>query len=319
MNLQEDINRIKQVMGINENRNLFFIRRQHEFLEDVLNSFDWAEVQESNTFEEYVEDILRHALDAFFGYNNILVTNEEIAELLPIALQILRSKERLYNQIKGYWNRQLDSRIDESDYALPIKRRLGRLNNDIRSQYSDLAASRFDNFDHFLRRVVHDTTRHIAMDFFDSEDFDDMSKMMDDFEPKMLNYIKTNKEIYDDIHNYFFSEGGWGDPESSSFEKVNRLNESKEMLFIKRRMHILDDYIEHAYDWLSPRAFDDFDHFLKRVVFSATRDFVHDELGGEYQDQLKLRDKLEPQIFEYIKNNEGIYNDIYDHYISNIG
>ena len=306
-------------MGINENRNLFFIRRQHEFLEDVLNSFDWAEVQESNTFEEYVEDILRHALDAFFGYNNILVTNEEIAELLPIALQILRSKERLYNQIKGYWNRQLDSRIDESDYALPIKRRLGRLNNDIRSQYSDLAASRFDNFDHFLRRVVHDTTRHIAMDFFDSEDFDDMSKMMDDFEPKMLNYIKTNKEIYDDIHNYFFSEGGWGDPESSSFEKVNRLNESKEMLFIKRRMHILDDYIEHAYDWLSPRAFDDFDHFLKRVVFSATRDFVHDELGGEYQDQLKLRDKLEPQIFEYIKNNEGIYNDIYDHYISNIG
>jgi hypothetical protein len=306
-------------MGINENRNLFFIRRQHEFLEDVLNSFDWAEVQESNTFEEYVEDILRHALDAFFGYNNILVTNEEIAELLPIALQILRSKERLYNQIKGYWNRQLDSRIDESDYALPIKRRLGRLNNDIRSQYSDLAASRFDNFDHFLRRVVHDTTRHIAMDFFDSEDFDDMSKMMDDFEPKMLNYIKTNKEIYDEIHDYFFREGGWGDPESSSFEKVNRLNESNEIVFVKRRLDVLYDYIEHSYDWLSPRAFDDFDHFLRRVVFSATRDFVHDEIGGEYHGQLELRDKLEPQIFEYIKNNEGIYNDIYDHYISNIG
>jgi hypothetical protein len=306
-------------MGINENHNLFFIRRQHEFLEDVLNSFDWVEVQESNTFEEYVEDILRNALDAFFGYNNILVTNEEIAELLPIALQILRSKERLYNQIKGYWNRQLDSRIDESDYALPIKRRLGRLNNDIRSQYSDLAASRFDNFDHFLRRVVHDTTRHIAMDFYDSEDFDDMSKMLDDFEPKMLNYIKTNKEMYDEIHNYFFSEGGWGDPESSSFEKVNRLNESNEIVFVKRRLDVLYDYIEHSYDWLSPRAFDDFDHFLRRVVFSATRDFVHDEIGGEYHGQLELRDKLEPQIFEYIKNNKGIYNDIYDHYISNIG
>jgi hypothetical protein len=157
------------------------------------------------------------------------------------------------------------------------------------------------------------------MDLFDSEDFDDMSKMMDDFEPKMLNYIKTNKEMYDEIHNYFFSEGGWGDPESSSFEKVNRLNESNEIVFVKRRLDVLYDYIEHSYDWLSPRAFDDFDHFLRRVVFSATRDFVHDEIGGEYHGQLELRDKLEPQIFEYIKNNEGIYNDIYDHYISNIG
>jgi hypothetical protein len=320
MNLQEDINRIKQVMGINENHNHFFIRRQDEFREDILNSFDWMDVDESDSVEEYVEDILRHAIDAFFGYNNILVTSEEIDELLPIALRILRNDVRLSKEIKGYWYRNNStSRIDEADYALPIKRRLGRLIKHIRSQYSNLAADRFDNFDHFLRRLAHDTTMHIAMDHFDSEDFDDMSKMMDDFEPKMLNYIKTNKEIYDEIHDYFFSEGGWGDPESSSFEKVNKLNESNEIAFVKRRLDTLYDYIEHSYDWLSPRAFDDFDHFLKRVVFSATRDFVHDEMGGEYRGQLELRDKLEPQIFEYIKNNEGIYNDIYDHYISNIG
>ena len=110
MNLQEDINRIKEVMGINENRNLFFIRRQDEFLEDVLNSFDWVEAQESNTFEEYVEDILRHSIDSLFGYNNILVTSEEIAELLPTALKILRSKDQLYKQIKGYWYRSTDNK-----------------------------------------------------------------------------------------------------------------------------------------------------------------------------------------------------------------
>jgi hypothetical protein len=319
MNLQEDINRIKEVMGINENRNTFFIRRQDEFLEDVLNSFDWMDVKEFISFEEYVEDILRHSIDSFFGYNNILVTNEEIDELIPVAFQILRGKEKLYKQIQGYWYRNLSSRIDESDYALPIKRRLGRLNNDIRSQYSDLAASRFDNFDHFLRRLVHDTTMYIAMDFFTPEDSDDMSKMMDDFEPKMLNYIKTNKEMYDEIHNYFFSEGGWGDPNESSFEKVNGLNESNEMLPIKRRMDALLDYIEASYDWLSPRRFKSFDDFLKRVVFSAARDFVAEEIGGEYDQQLDIREKLEPQILEFIKRNEGIYNDIYDHYISNIG
>jgi len=307
-------------MGINENRNTFFIRRQEEFIDDIINSFEWIDVEEtdSDSFEEYVEEILMHAIDSFFGHNDILVTSEEIDELLPIALRILRNDERLFKEIKGYWYRNNStSRIDESDYALPIKRRLGRLNNDIRSQYSDLAASRFDNFDHFLRRVVHDTTRHIAMDFFDSEDFDDMSKMMDDFEPKMLNYINTNKEMYDEIHNYFFSEGGWGDPNETSFEKVNGLNESKEINRVKRRMDALIDYVEASYDWLSPRAYDNFNDFLKRVVFSATRDFVHDEIGGEYEEQLKIREELEPMILELIKKH-SIYDEIYDHYISNI-
>jgi adenylate kinase family enzyme len=318
MNLQEDINRIKEVMGINENRNTFFIRRQDEFLEDVLNSFDWVEAEESDSFEEYIEDILRHSIDSFFGYNNILMTNEEISELLPVALKILRNnREGLFKEMKGYWYRHQSSRIDESDYALPIKRRLGRLIKHIRSEYGDLAASRFKNFDEFLTRVAFDTTRAIAMNLFDSEDFDDMAKMMDDFEPKVLNYIKTNKEMYDEIHNYFFSEGGWGDPNESSFEKVNRLNESNEINRVKRRMDALLDYIEHSYDWLSPRAFTDFDDFLKRVVFSAARDFVVDEIGGKYKDQLKIREELEPMILELIKRH-SIYDEIYDHYISNI-
>jgi hypothetical protein len=206
MNLQEDIYRITQVMGINENRNHFFIRRQEEFREDVLNSFDWMDVDESDSVEEYVEDILRHAIDSFFGYNNILVTSEEIDELLPLALKILRSEERLFKEIKGYWYR----------------------NN-----------------------------------------------------------------------------------------STSRIDEANEMLLIKRRMNALIDYIEHSYDWLSPRRFNNFDDFLQRVVFSAARDFVHDEIGGEYDKQLDIREKLEPQILEFIKKHP-IHDDIYDHYISNI-
>jgi hypothetical protein len=319
MNLQEDINRIKEVMGINENRNHFFIRRQDEFIEDIINSFEWMDIEDtdSDSFEEYVEEVLRHAIDSFFQHNDVLVTTEEIDELLPLALKILRNEERLFKRIKRNYINYMVTRIDESNHTLPIKRRLGRIIKYIRSQYSNLAASRFDNFDHFLRRLAFDTTRDIAMDLFDSENFDDMSKMMDDFEPKMLNYIKTNKEMYDEIHNYFFSEGGWGDPNESSFEKVNGLNESKELLLVKRRMDALLDYIEQSYDWLSPRTFTDFEHFLKRVVFSAARDFVHDEIGGEYEEQLNIREELEPMILELVKKLP-IYDDIYDHYISNI-
>jgi hypothetical protein len=334
MNLQENIERIKEVMGINENRNHFFIRRQDEFIEDINNSFEWMDIEDtdSDSFEEYVEEVLRHAIDSFFQHNDILVTNEEIDELLPLALKILRNDERLFKRIKRNYINNITlmtltnnitniintPRIDEANHTLPIKRRLGRIIKYIRSQYSNLAASRFDNFDQFLRRLAFDTTRDIAMDLFDSEDFDDMSKMMDDFEPKMLNYIKTNKEMYDEIHNYFFSEGGFGDPNESSFEKVNGLNESKELLLVKRRMDALLDYIEQSYDWLSPRRFDNFEHFLKRVVFSAARDFVADEIGGEYEEQLNIREELEPMILELVKKLP-IYDEIYDHYISNIG
>jgi hypothetical protein len=334
MNLQENIERIKEVMGINENRNHFIIRRQDEFIEDIINSFEWMDIEDtdSDSFEEYVEEVLRHAIDSFFQHNDILVTSEEQDELLPLALKILRNDERLFKRIKRNYINNITlmtltnnikniintPRIDEANHTLPIKRRLGRIIKYIRSQYSNLAASRFDNIDQFLRRLAFDTTRDIAMNLFDSEDFDDMSKMMDDFEPKMLNYIKTNKEMYDEIHNYFFSEGGWGDPDESSFENVNRINESKEMLLVKRRMDALLDYIEASYDWLSPRRFDNFEHFLKRVVFSAARDFVADEIGGEYEEQLNIREKLEPQILEFIKNHP-IYDDIYDHYISNTG
>jgi hypothetical protein len=306
-------------MGINENRNHFFIRRQEEFLDDILNSFDWMDVSDSDSFEEYIEDLLMRAIDDLFHHNDILVTSEEIDKLLPLAFLVLNNNDRLFNKIKrNYYAKNSDTRIDEANHTLPIKRRLGRIIKYIRSQYSNLAADRFDNFDHFLRRLAHDTTMHIVMDLFDSEDFDDMSKMMDDFEPKMLNYIKTNKEMYDEIHNYFFSEGGFGDPNESSFEKVNGLNESKELLLVKRRMDALLDYIEQSYDWLSPRRFDNFEHFLKRVVFSAARDFVADEIGGEYDQQLDIREKLEPQILELVKNHP-IYDDIYDHYISNTG
>lgn len=86
---------------------------------------------------------------------------------------------------------------------------------------------------------------------------------------------------------------------------------------IKRRTEALLSHIIDSYDHLSPKRFDDFDSFLKRVVFSATRNFVGDEIGGDYDKQLKLRDELEPKVLEFIKNH-SIYDEIYDHYISNI-
>ncbi len=205
MNLHEDINRIKEVMGINESRDMFFRRRQKEFIDTLLHSFEWIEVEEADSFEEYLQYVLMHAIDGFFDYNNILIKDDEMQELLPKALQILQNEHWLLKKIK----------------------------------------------------------RH----YYSSED--------------------------------------------------SSINESKEILRVKRRMDALLDYIEASYDWLSPRRFNNFDDFLERVIFSATRDFVADEIGGKHEEQLKISEELEPMIMDLVKNH-SIYDEIYDHYISNI-
>ena len=112
MNLSEDINRIKEVMGINESRDTFFKRRQNEFLDVLLNSFEWMDefIEEMDSFEEYLKLILRHSIDGFFEYNNTLATSEEIDELLPLALQLLRNDKRLFRKIKeNYYSQKSDT------------------------------------------------------------------------------------------------------------------------------------------------------------------------------------------------------------------
>jgi len=213
MNLREDINRIKEVMGINESRDMFFKRRQDEFLDVLLTSFEWMDefIEDIDSFEDYLKLVLRHSIDGFFEFNDILVKRDEIEELLPFAFVSLRNDKRLFRKIKEHYDSKKYPTRDESE----------------------------------------------------------------------------------------------------------DINESKELLLVKRRMDALLDYIEASYDWLSPRRFNNFDDFLERVIFSATRDFVADEIGGEHEEQLKISEVLEPKIMELVKNH-SIYDEIYDHYISNI-
>ena len=297
--------------AITESRDMFFRRRQEEFLEDVLNSFDWMDVEESDSVEEYVEDILRHSIDSFFGYNNILVTSEEIAELLPPALKILRSKEQLYKQIKGYWYRnnstsRIDETITESKDRFLMRREL-EFNKYVNNHFGNVNPQRFDSFEDYLKYVL----RYAIMIFFTNvADEGDLKRdEMEELIPIALHHLENNRDLYNEIKKEFFKE----------INSEQRMNESKEIAFIKRRMDALLDYIEHSYDWLSPRRFNNFDEFLKRVVYSATRDFVADhryEIGGEYEDQLKFREDLEPIVLEFIKDHP-IYDEIYDHFISN--
>ena len=309
MNLREDIERIKEVMGINESRDVFFKRRQDEFLDVLFTSFEWMDefIEEMDSFEDYLKLILRHSIDAFFEFNDILVTSDVINELLPLALKTLRGDERLFKKVKEhYYSKKPDTTITESIDRFLTRREL-EFNKYIRNHFGNVNPRKFDTFENYLDYVL----QYAIMIFFSNvTDHRDLKrKDMEELEPIALHHLKQDQDLYDKIKNEYFKE----------IRSEQRMNESKEIAFIKRRMDTLLDYIEASYDWISPRRFNNFDEFLKRVVFSATRDFVADhryEMGGEYEDQLKSREDLEPIILEFIKNHP-IYDEIYDHFIAN--
>jgi hypothetical protein len=309
MNLREDIERIKEVMGINESRDIFFKRRQNEFLDVLVTSFEWMDefIEEMGSFEDYLKLILRHSIDAFFEFNDILVTSEEINELLPIAFKTLRDDGRLFRKVKEhYYSKTPDTTVTESIDRFLTRRGL-EFNKYIRNHFGNVNPRKFDTFENYLDYVL----QYAIMIFFSNvTDHSDLKrKDMEELAPIALHHLKQDQDLYDKIKNEYFKE----------ISSEQRMNESKEIAFIKRRMDALLDYIEASYDWLSPRRFNNFDEFLKRVVYSATRDFVADhryEIGGEYEDQLKFREDLEPIVLEFIKDH-SIYDEIYDHFISN--
>lgn len=256
MNLREDINRIKEVMGINESRDMFFRRRRDEFLDVLLTSFEWMDefIDEMDSFEVYLDLILIRSIDGLFEFNDILVKGDDIEELLPLALSFLRNDERLFRKIKDhYYSKKSDTTITESNGRFLMRRGL-EFNNYIFDYFGNVNPQRFDSFKDYLKKEI-------------------------------------NTE--------------------------QRMNESRELLLVKRRMDALLDYVEVSYDFLSPSRFKNFDDFLERVIFSATRDFVTDKIGGEHEEQLKIREELEPMIMELVKKHP-IYDEIYDHYISNL-
>jgi len=315
MNLREDIERIKEVMGINESRDMFFKRRQNEFLDVLLTSYEWMDefIDEMDSFEDYLKLILRHSIDGFFEFNDILVRGDEIEELLPYALLSLRNDERLFRKIKDhYYSNKSSARytesVNESDVHgineirdLFLRRRRKEFIDAILQSYEWIDVGEAGSFQEYLEEVL----MHAIDGLFDYNNLlvrhDEMTELL----PKALRILQDDEWLFKKIKYHYYSA------EDSS------MNESKEIIRVKRRMDALLDYIEASYDWLSPRRFKNFDDFLGRVVFSATRDFVADEIGGEHEEQFKIIEDLEPMIMELVKKH-SIYDEIYDHYISNI-
>jgi hypothetical protein len=98
--------------------------------------------------------------------------------------------------------------------------------------------------------------------------------------------------------------------EIDRIKSIMRLNENDALLFLKRRMDLLDKYIRSTYEWLNPRAFSSLDEYIDRVIFAASRDMMADNTNLDYQIQLEIREKIKPILKDYIMDNKELYDEI---------
>jgi len=86
--------------------------------------------------------------------------------------------------------------------------------------------------------------------------------------------------------------------EIDRIKSIMRLNENDALLFLKRRMDLLDKYIRSTYE------------YVNRVIFAASRDMIADNTNLDYQIQLEIREKIKPILKDYIMDNKELYDDI---------
>jgi len=85
---------------------------------------------------------------------------------------------------------------------------------------------------------------------------------------------------------------------------------------LKIRRNVSDElpkYITSTFKWLNPKAFNNFDEFLERVIFSTTRDY-----SGDFVDSSEDYEKVIPQVETIVRDvvMDRYYDDILDYYNS---
>lgn len=85
-------------------------------------------------------------------------------------------------------------------------------------------------------------------------------------------------------------------------------------LELRRNLNVLPKYIRATYNWLNPKAFENFDDFLDRVVFSTTRDYVGEYIGQNTQNYDGMRKIFLPLVRNVVMNE--FHDEILDYYNS---
>jgi predicted RNA-binding protein len=308
MNLQEDINRIKEVMGlpnrvINEaSMNPYLLRRIPEFVRAIENVADAIYVRSDRDFSE---SDFRNFLDrAIFGSIRDVIehydlTHEELGKLEIILSRIIYGDKYLLQRIKQIYISKLDlESLNEEEVPISIKRRFPKLINSVLEAASYYNPNKYTaTFEAFLERSIYaGIVTELPDDYFDSdatklEHLEDMMNKIILNDPSLL---KKMKSIY----------------EKRSRLKKEGINEST--AYLRRRLPEVIEGVLQAAEWYNPRMMPDFDVFLDRAIYSGIVSVIPDSYAdSNVKEMHDLEEVLRDNIYgdeQLLKKMKSIYH-----------
>jgi hypothetical protein len=305
MNLQENINRIKEVMGINESYDLFFKRRESQFLEHLIYAFEWLDPKRFNTFTEFVYSILDHAILTFFNASgNWKLEPEERKKALPLALQILRSNVDFFERIKDEYNQNFWA-TDEDFWGMNesreldfFKRRKDQIYEFIVSEFGSTLPSFYDSFEDYLSEIVNST---IDQFYFKSDrSWAPSGENVGQLREFITRLIYNDRPLFNEMKSFYYDNN----PNISEEEMMNEQNTSA---FVKRRLPDLIDGVLQAAKWYSPRMMPDFDTFIYRAIYSGIISVIPDDYLDSNIEEIRA---LEETLWKTFITDKNLFNQI---------
>jgi hypothetical protein len=95
------------------------------------------------------------------------------------------------------------------------------------------------------------------------------------------------------------------------------VSESEVPVYIRRRLlEMLPNLIRNTYEWLAPWSFNSYEEYMSRIIFNVVREISSSSGDLNYEETMKVREKIEPMITNYIVDNFS--DEIEEYYSDNL-
>lgn len=307
MNLHEDINRIKEVMGlpnrvINEaSMNPYLLRRIPEFVRGIEAV---AEAMFIRSDTEYSEVYFKNFLDRAIFYSiryvieNYDLTHEELGKLEIILLRIIYDDKDLLQRLKQIYISKLDLQsMNEGKTPISIKRRLPELIDSILESASYYNPNKYGaSFDLFMDRAIFAGIVGELPDDFFAQDPEKLERLEDFMKKIFLN----NEELLNKMKSIYEERSG-----------LNRDGINESTAYLRRRLPEVIEGVLQAAEWYNPRMMPDFNVFLDRAIYSGIVSVIPDSYAdSNVKEMHDLEEVLRDIIYgdkQLLKKMKSIY------------
>jgi DNA-directed RNA polymerase subunit RPC12/RpoP len=317
MNLQENINRIKEVMGINEseaNKEIQFVK----IYSDGGGSDDAAEFEGEVISIPIVDTIPNEPFkDTSYMENsdnikNMVKSINDGDELPPIKVIQHPYSDSKYVVVDGNHRRfafsksdkkEIDAVVIPHENVLLMKNEWGEEPEEY-VKLSDVLNNKKVIDKYF---VLPDGSNN-----FEALDKSEVSEKKESGE-KWIKCVNCKKKFTQTIH-----KGKKSLPVCPHCGTNNGIiSESEISPYIRRRLlNDLPEFIRNEYQWLAHWSFKTYDEYISKVIFNVVREITNSIADLNYEETIKLRENIEPFIAKYIVDNFS--DEIEEYYVNNL-